>query len=281
MKSNSDYLGLIQPTCINLHLVLPPQVMVLNVSNLLKTVKAVEDEHTRGTRAMESTVEAISQEIRTMGSPLAHNAPPMGPEELIRVTKNVTTATAKAVAAGASNLQSDIVAAANLGRRAISDMLMVSKTVAYTCAETAELRQRTLDAGVAIAVSYRDLLEGVLKGCSGDERMHLSRRVAKCVTDLVAMAHLLKGSNYEDPEDPTVIAENELLGAAASIDAAAKKLANLRPRRNDVKVREDFYLLAICRFVDDFDGYGGLKSTPFGPLNGRRFKKFGKILLRM
>jgi len=27
-------------------------------------VKAVEDEHTRGTRAMEATVEAISQEIR-------------------------------------------------------------------------------------------------------------------------------------------------------------------------------------------------------------------------
>ena len=38
--------------------------MVLNVSSLLKTVKAVEDEHTRGTRAMEATVEAISQEIR-------------------------------------------------------------------------------------------------------------------------------------------------------------------------------------------------------------------------
>lgn len=38
--------------------------MVLNVSSLLKTVKAVEDEHTRGTRAMEATVEAITQEIR-------------------------------------------------------------------------------------------------------------------------------------------------------------------------------------------------------------------------
>lgn len=37
---------------------------MLNVSSLLKTVKAVEDEHTRGTRAMEATVEAISQEIK-------------------------------------------------------------------------------------------------------------------------------------------------------------------------------------------------------------------------
>lgn len=221
--------------------------MVLNVSNLLKTVKAVEDEHTRGTRAMESTVEAISQEIRTMNTPMSPNSPPMGPEELIRVTKNVTTATAKAVAAGTSNSQTDIVAAANIGRKAISEMLAVCKSVAYSCAETHDLRQRTIDAGVSIAVSYRDLLEGVLKGCSADERMHLSRRVAKCVTDLVAMAQLLKGSDWVDPEDPTVIAENELLGAAASIDAAAKKLANLRPRRNDVKVSDSTSFFSLCR----------------------------------
>ena len=35
-----------------------------NVTSLLKTVKAVEDEHTRGTRALEATIEAIAQEIR-------------------------------------------------------------------------------------------------------------------------------------------------------------------------------------------------------------------------
>lgn len=38
--------------------------MVTNVTSLLKTVKAVEDEHTRGTRALEATIEAIAQEIR-------------------------------------------------------------------------------------------------------------------------------------------------------------------------------------------------------------------------
>ena len=43
---------------------------------------------------------------------------------------------------------------------------------------------------------------------------------------------LLVGTDWVDPDDPTVIAENELLGAAASIDAAAKKLASLRPRRS-------------------------------------------------
>jgi len=52
---------------------------------------------------------------------------PSNPEDLIRVTKNVTTATSKAVAAGASNQQADIVAAANLGRRTISEMLIVCR----------------------------------------------------------------------------------------------------------------------------------------------------------
>lgn len=170
-------------------------------------------------------------------TPIMSGSPPNSPEDLIRVTRNVTLATAKAVAAGASNLQDDIVAAANLGRRSISEMLTVCRSVAWNCAETPELRQRTLDAGTVVATSYKELLEGVLRGCNADERMHLSRQVAKYVTDLVAMAQLLKGSDWVDPEDPTVIAENELLGAAASIDAAAKKLANLRPRQQlDVKV---------------------------------------------
>ncbi|XP_069631078.1 talin-1-like [Haliaeetus albicilla] len=40
----------------------------------------------------------------------------------------------------------------------------------------------------------------------------------------------MKGTEWVDPEDPTVIAENELLGAAAAIEAAAKKLEQLKPR---------------------------------------------------
>ncbi len=46
----------------------PFQIMVTNVTSLLKTVKAVEDEHTRGTRALESSIEAIAQEIRAFDS---------------------------------------------------------------------------------------------------------------------------------------------------------------------------------------------------------------------
>ena len=38
--------------------------MVTNVTSLLKTVKTVEDEAARGTRALESSIEAITQEIK-------------------------------------------------------------------------------------------------------------------------------------------------------------------------------------------------------------------------
>ncbi|GIY58861.1 talin-2 [Caerostris extrusa] len=48
------------------------KLMVTNVTSLLKTVKSVEDEHSRGTRALESTIEAIAQEIRIYDSTDPH-----------------------------------------------------------------------------------------------------------------------------------------------------------------------------------------------------------------
>lgn len=48
------------------------QVMVTNVTSLLKTVKAVEDEATRGTRALEATIEYMKQELTVR----SHQSPP-------------------------------------------------------------------------------------------------------------------------------------------------------------------------------------------------------------
>ena len=45
------------------------------------------------------------------------------PDELLRLTRPITMATVKAVAAGNSGEQEDIIAAANMGRKAISDLL--------------------------------------------------------------------------------------------------------------------------------------------------------------
>ena len=58
----------------------------------------------------------------------------------------------------------------------------------------------------------------------------ISRKIAQCVTVLAQTAELLKGADWVDPDDPMLIAENELLGAAQSIEKAAKKLSTLKPR---------------------------------------------------
>lgn len=58
-----------------------------------------------------------------------------------------------------------------------------------------------------------------------------SQRVASGIAKLCRTAPRLKGDDWEDPNDPNVIAEKELLRAAKAIDAAASKLSNLTPRK--------------------------------------------------
>merc|ERR1719204_1128297 len=212
------------------------KIMVTNVTSLLKTVKAVEDEHTRGTRALESSIEAIAQEIRSFDS---SSDPPRGkaePEELVRATRPITLATQKAVAAGKTVKQEDIIVAANMGRKAVSDMLKLCKAAAYT-SENGDSQSRALRAGHDVAVQYRELLQMVMHFLavrpSGEEKAQLgnvSMKVAQCVTNLVKAAQDLKDDDWVDPNDPTIVAEKELIKAAQSIDEAAKKLSILKPR---------------------------------------------------
>uniref|UniRef100_A0AAY4E2G9 Talin 2 n=1 Tax=Denticeps clupeoides TaxID=299321 RepID=A0AAY4E2G9_9TELE len=211
------------------------KVMVTNVTSLLKTVKAVEDEATRGTRALEAAIEFIKQELMVRFS---KDIPEKSttPEEFIRMTKGITTATAKAVAAGNSAQQEDVISTANLSRKVISDMLTTCKQAAYHQEVSEDVRNRALHYGVECTNGYIELLEHillVLQKPTADQKQHLavfSKRVAGSVTELIQTAEAMKGSEWVDPEDPTVIAETELLGAAASIEAAAKKLEQLKPR---------------------------------------------------
>lgn len=68
------------------------------------------------------------------------------PDEFIRMTKGITTATAKAVAAGNSAQQEDVIATANLSRKAISDMLTTCKVLIHPGAARAAHAPRRLRA---------------------------------------------------------------------------------------------------------------------------------------
>ena len=80
------------------------KIMVTNVTSLLKTVKTVEDEHARGTRALEATIEALAQEIRVFDSSEGDGRTATA-EDVLRATRAVAPATYKAVAAGSSGKQ--------------------------------------------------------------------------------------------------------------------------------------------------------------------------------
>uniref|UniRef100_A0A8C5GHB8 Talin-2-like n=1 Tax=Gouania willdenowi TaxID=441366 RepID=A0A8C5GHB8_GOUWI len=236
------------------------KVMVTNVTSLLKTVKAVEDEATRGTRALEATIECIKQELTVFQS---KDVPEKAtsPEEFTRMTKGITIATAKAVAAGNSAQQEDVIATANLSRKAICDMLTSCKRAAHHPEVSEELRSKALQYGSECTMGYLSLLNQVLQVLqkpTADQKQQLavhSKHVAACVTELVQTAEAMKGSECMDPEDPTVKAEVELLGAAASIEAAAKKLEQLKPRAKP-KVGSN-----VANAVDDGQWSQGLISA--------------------
>ena len=100
--------------------------MASKITSLIETVKTIEDENSRGTRALQTAIEAIGQDLNAFNS----KDPPqktVAAEELIKVTRPITIATGKAVAAGNSLKQDDVVAAANTGRKAISDLLNTCK----------------------------------------------------------------------------------------------------------------------------------------------------------
>ena len=243
-------------------------VLIENVTSMLKTVKTVEDEHLRGTRALEATMESINQELRSFDSGDVPRRKAT-PEQLVNSTKPIHLATSKLVAAGNSLKQEDIIVAANMGRKAISDLLVTVKQAAWSTDQPDDRRQ-VLDTGRECALQYRRLLEIVHQLVSrpmtsslgmsshpamSKERQQLadiSRNIAASITRIGACAEQLKGADWVNPSDPTVIAETELLGATSAIEAAAMKLASLRPRRTSVRV--SVLLLEIfCRIgiLDD------------------------------
>jgi len=208
--------------------------VIVNITNLLKSVKSFEDENTRGTRALESSIEAIALEIHEFDS-VANPKFIATPEDLIRANRAITQATSKAVFASNSGKQEDLLAAANIGRRAIADLLNNCKGAAYSC-EDEEMKAQTLQHGHNLAAQYHNLLGQLLQSFANPspdtkaELMNISRQIAQTATMMAQVAEKLKGSDWVDPEDPMLIAENELLSAAEAIEQAAKNLAILRPR---------------------------------------------------
>ena len=221
------------------------QGVIQNITNFLRSVKSFEDESTRGTRAVESSLEAISQEIQEFSSEKLPTVTAT-PEDLIKANRAITQATHKAVAASSSGRQEELLAAANSGRRAISELLTTCKVCLHSqvsprqpkvylqgaaadCADQ-DLKEKTMELCRTVATQYSSLLAAILNNQDKATIMDISRTIAQNAMLLAGLAERMKGDDLVDPNDSFVIAENELLSAAEAIEQAARNLETLRPR---------------------------------------------------
>ena len=72
-------------------------------------------------------------------------------------------------------------------------------------------------------------LQGKLDAEAGDKTKVLDQVII--IINNIIIIIIIQGADWVDPDDPMLIAENELLGAAESIERAARKLATLKPRK--------------------------------------------------
>ena len=210
-------------------------------------LESAENSKLQKTLALDGTITAISQEMARSKEENYADDLVSSPEDLVTATKAVSSVTTKAVAAAVSQDQKNIINFASGSREALTELLKRSASAAkFANAETkgkiSTCARECSQHFLAILKEVKAVTESTGSSSSSstasaaaagskDQLATHSKNVAQCLTTLTKLAEELKGEDWEDPDDPTVVAERDLLVAAASIDAAAKKLALLRPRK--------------------------------------------------
>ncbi|VDO80456.1 unnamed protein product [Heligmosomoides polygyrus] len=140
----------------------------------------------------------------------------------------------------------------------VTSLLKIVKTVEDKSQQGTRALEAAIDA-IGIEIKVRGLLVALhtvlARNADPSSRQLLleaSRGVARAVKDLIGCSELLKGDTWADQSDPTVVAESELMGAASSIEAAAVKLAELRPRvqpKTDENLAFDEQILSAAKSI--------------------------------
>jgi len=216
--------------------------MVNAISELLKVVKTVGDDATRAIRALEDSISGINEAITTLNS----SEPAQGtalPEEVVQAAKQVAATAASLVTSSNSNNKDEVINAAGEARKGVENLLRVGK--AATANAPKDKQQDMHQSVKSSAESTKDLLEKlkIFQEKNTPANKAEVQKAAKAVAETVASVGKSAGglipTGYVDPNDPNVIAERELLAAASSIEAAARKLAALQPPERPREANED------------------------------------------
>ena len=95
-----------------------------------------------------------------------------------------------------------------------------------------------------LASDFKNLLSLVLEeNKEKHESMgEVSKKIVESSSHLIHLVEKVKGKHLVDPSDPLIIAETELLKSAQAIEAAAQKLALLKPKAEVTDIVSLIYL---------------------------------------
>lgn len=211
---------------------------IKSLIELIRITKLVGDETTRGVRALDGACTDIDSGIEILES----DSPAQGtalPDEVVMLAKCLASAAGALFTTSSSGKQDELVAAANKIKTSVCDMLRAGKASIANAPD--EKKEPMIKALKESAEASKELLQCTKHNLENESQenknsiIESSKGIATAVNNVVNAASDLIPGGYVDPNDPNVIAERELLSAANAIEAAAKKLAALKPAE---KVRE-------------------------------------------
>ena len=219
--------------------------LVTEVGDLIKIVKVVGDESSRGVR----TLQSAGKEVEELLASLAENVPASGtalPEEVAGLAKSIAATTANLVSASSRTTatnQDELIGGVSENKRYLQDLFRAGK--AATSKAPDEQKRKMYDALRALANAQMQLFDSIKVNMENSTPIAKAaiqkgaRDVSTSVNGVVEAASELIPGGYVDPNDPNVIAERELLAAASSIEAAAKKLSQLKPPERPTEANQD------------------------------------------
>lgn len=206
-----------------------------SMAELVRLIKLLADESSRGARALEGAIEEIDASLQEIQS----EAPAHGtalPEEVVLIAKQLASGVASLVSASYGK-EEDLVATSSVIKNKISELVRSGKA---TVENAPREQQLIMTASIARACkSTQEILETLRESSNSSQSLnqndnfrdrvqHIAAEIANAITTVVGTANSLVEEGYVDQNDPDVKAERELLQAASSIEEAAKTLTVLR-----------------------------------------------------
>jgi talin len=216
------------------------------VAELVRIVKLMSDESSRGVRALDGAISDIGVAVEA----LKNDEPAQGsclPDEIATFGKLLATGAANLVTVSGKHTgkQDELIAAANIVKKQVLDLCRAGKAVTKNAPgeEREEMYEAVTKSCRASQALLHAMKESRIPGVDVSQNKLLiqssAKAVALAVSEIVGASANLIPAGYVDMSDPNVVAERELLQAAVMIEAAAKKLASFKKEERKGKKFED------------------------------------------